>query len=58
MKSLDEILLEAIPPVQNCEPKNNAAKEARARAKQQIVELFVPRDKTQPYKPDLEYKSK
>lgn len=65
MKTLDEILLEAsneikkiyAPNQQSCEPKDNAANEARKIAKQRIEELMK-RDMSQPYKPELEYKEK
>ena len=56
MDTLDQILLEAIPPVYNCEPKDKAAKQARETAKKKIEELIKERDRSQPYKPDLEYK--
>ena len=54
--TLDQILLAAIPPVPDCEPKNNAAAQKRAEIKKKIEDWAAQRDKTQPYKPDLEYK--
>lgn len=61
IKNLDDVLLEIIPPVPNCDVKNKKSKLFRAELKKQIqefkIELEGRRDMGKPYEPKLQYKN-
>ena len=55
MMSVEEIVTRAIPK-EDCPVKESGAEHRREQLKKRIEDKLKERDKTEPYKPDLEYK--